>query len=458
LRAALALAAVSLAGCFNFNECNLDSDCARLAPDGGNPAGLFCTSDHFCVNGLPDERLCEPPLGAPLAQKPVIVAGLFRLSGAADAKDTEMADAARLAIEEVSQLNQRPIALYMCDTAGDDTHSVRAFNHALSLGAVAIVGPTTSSDLVAIAPLAAQAHVLVVSPSATSPAITDLPDRPFLWRTAASDTLQAIVLAQQAKLLAPANAMPPSVLDLAYVDSVYGVGLDQAFIAAWGMQPKSAISFPEGVDPTVPLGKLAMDKPTVSVLIADADAAALVASLSTNQPLALASTQFLMTDGAKGLDLFGAMPNVQVLSRIRGTAPGEPSGATFNAFDSTYRDKFGQSSTSTSFVANTYDAFYAVAFAIAGTPTQVPLTGDALAGVMARLSTKPNTVRVGPEDYVKGVSALLSNGAIDLDGTSGPIDFNATTGDVLSAPIEIWDIDTSVPSMPKFRTLNTVTP
>jgi hypothetical protein len=56
------------------------------------------------------------------------------------------------------------------------------------------------------------------------------------------------------------------------------------------------------------------------------------------------------------------------------------------------------------------------------------------------------------------VSALQGGAAIDLDGTSGPIDFDAMTGDVISAPIEVWSIDTSTPAMPKFQTLQIVTP
>jgi ABC-type branched-subunit amino acid transport system substrate-binding protein len=446
----------------NFNECNTDTDCAGRAPDGGG-ALLFCTPDHFCVDGLPEQRLCMPPMGAPIDGKTTVIAGLFRLSGPADSKDTAMADAAVLAMQEVAMYDQqRPIALVMCDTAGDSSNGVRALERAVSVyGAVAAVGPTTSSNVLAVAPIAAMANVLIVSPSATSPSISSLPERPFIWRTAASDTLQATVLAKQPPIVAPSP--PPLFVNVAYVDTAYGVGLDEAFIMAWANQPTlgSTVKFAEGSDPTVPINKLAQENPTVSVLIADADAAALVGSLSTNQPAALSKTQFLMTDGAKGLDLFGAVPNPQVLSRIRGTAPGAPSGTTFSAFNKTYQAEFNQDARSTSFVANTYDAFYVIAIAIGATPAGMTPNGTTLAANVKRLSNPAPAamlIPVGPAGYLAAVNALLGGTDVNLDGTSGPIDFNPMTGDVLSAPIEVWAIDVTNPSMPAFKTLQTVTP
>ncbi len=450
------MCAVNFFGCsaaLNFNECNLDSDCAGRAVDGG-PA-LFCTTDHFCVNGLPEDRLCQQPIGAFPEQHPVVIAGLFRLSGDSDSKDTAMANAAVLAIGEINQLMQRPISLVMCDTAGDSSNGQRAFLRAVdTFGAVAIVGPTTSGDALGIAQLATQRGILVVSPSATSPDITNLNDNGLIWRTCASDTLQSKELAKQAALLAPMGSTPPPVLDMAYVDSAYGKGLEQSFIVASPqLEPVQAVEFETGSDPTVVVSKLAMDTPTVSVLIADEDAARLVAALPTTGPLG--STHFLMTDGAKGLNLFGNPPVAgQVLARIRGTGPAAPSGPIFTAFQTSYEDQFHEDPAATSFVANTYDAFYAVALVVSGAPPGVPPTAMQLVNLMGRLSTAGVDVNVGPVDFVKGASTLQNGGSINLHGTSGELDWDAATGDVLSAPIEVWDIDLTNPSMPKFRTLS----
>ena len=461
---ALALAALAPSlGCsavLNFNECNQDADCAKRAPLGYSASDMFCTSDHLCVVGTPDEKLCSWAGGVTLDQHPTVIGGLFRLSGAADAKDTSMADAAILAANELVKDNQRPIALVMCDTAGPQqpnngpTQATRALERVVkSFGAVAIVGPTTSGDVVDSYPFAVQHDVLVVSPSATSPTITSLADNGLVWRTAASDNLQAKVLAQQAKTW----PMPATPLNITYVSSNYGVGLEVSFIAAWGGTPVNTYEFNTGDDPNGIVGNLAKDTPAVSLIIADDDAAAIVHALSTPTS-ALASTKFLMTDGAKGSDLL-TMPDPSVLSRIRGTGPGvDTSSPVFTAFRGTYVNMFGEDPTATSFVVNTYDALYVTAIAVAAAPSPRP-TGQELALILSRMSNKGGkTINVGPVDYVNAVTELAAGGAIDIVGTSGPLDFDNTSGDVVTAPIEVWTIDTSIPTDPKFVTLQITVP
>jgi branched-chain amino acid transport system substrate-binding protein len=456
---AVALAGAGCSASLNFTECNVDADCARRAPMGADPNDMFCTSAHYCVYGLPDERLCTWGGGVNFDRHPAVVAGLFRLSGAADSKDTAMAQAAQLAAREVAQDNQRPIALLLCDTAGPKqpdgtTQAQRALRRAVeAYGAVASVGPTTSGDTNDVAPYAVQKNVLIVSPSATSPLLTSLADANLVWRTAASDNLQAKVLAARATALAP-GAMP---LNIAYVDSIYGNGLEQTFLTAWGGQPKRTVRFPEGAaDPVMVETQLAMDTPTVSVLVADADAAALVHALAT-APTALSATKFLMTDGAKGLDLL-SMPVASVLSRVSGTGPGvDTTSSVFTAFRGAYMFDFGQDPASTSFVVNTYDAFYVVALALSASTSPRP-NGTELAVFVSKMSSPGIAVNVGPVDFVKGLTTLHDGGTIDVRGTSGPLDFDNATGDVLSAPIEVWAIDTTNPTMPKYVTQQIVVP
>ena len=65
----------------NFDECNKDTDCAGHQVDGGSQ--FYCTSDHLCIGAIPDERLCADGLvGAKPGGSTVMVAGMFRLSGA----------------------------------------------------------------------------------------------------------------------------------------------------------------------------------------------------------------------------------------------------------------------------------------------------------------------------------------------------------------------------------------
>jgi len=64
---------------------------------------------------------------------------------------------------------------------------------------------------------------------------------------------------------------------------------------------------------------------------------------------------------------------------------------------------------------------------------------------------------VRPDEYQSAVNALIAGGTIDLVGTSGPIDWDGS-GDVLTAPTEVWTIAQDTGGMPTFKVLSTITP
>jgi len=230
MRQALVLTAILAGGCsavLDFHECEADPDCAGRF-DGGSG---FCTTDHLCVGEIPEERLCTELLGAsPADPNTIMVAGFFRLSGMAGDKDTEMADAARLAINEIAGTNQRKIGMVMCDIALDASAPTRSVEKAVAkYHIVGAVGPTTSGNTLAVAPLFVQYDLLLVTPSATSPAITNLADNNLIWRTCAPDDFQGTALAEfipwDPKGL---PAVTPRV-NISYVSSAYGTGLNSSF-------------------------------------------------------------------------------------------------------------------------------------------------------------------------------------------------------------------------------------
>src|SRR5262249_25105548 len=97
-----------------------------------------------------------------------------------------------------------------------------------------------------------------------------------------------------------------------------------------------------------------------------------------------------------------------------------------------------------SFVANTYDATYVVALTAAGVPDGTPVTGSAMATLLMRMSgPSPTKIRVGPVDFVQGVSTLRQGGTIDFIGASGDLTGDDATGDLKDSPIEVWGIDTT---------------
>jgi branched-chain amino acid transport system substrate-binding protein len=451
-----ALASSSCSLILDFNQCKIDSDCVGYTLDGGT---AYCTSDHICVSDVPASRLCKvSPVGSQDSHD-VTIAGLLRLTGANDVVDTALEDAIELAVSEINTAGDRQIRLVECDTNGDPDQARKALTVAVeSFDAVAVVGPTSSGELIALAQeganLVTQYGVLVVSPSATSPSVTSLSDQDLIWRTCASDALQAKELANLVNAMSPA----PTAIGDAYVSSSYGIGLGTAFVSALStLNPALPVpvaqAISSGTSGAAFAAALGTNSPQVALIVADSDAPVWVAGLDTP---ALANTQFLLTDGAFAPALFSMNPSTSILMRIQGTAPATPSGAVFNTFEASYFGKYGMSAASTAFVANSYDALYAIAIAMGVVPATEKVTGGRLIPGMQMLSSGlPMNVGIG--DYAAAYTRLSEGGTVNLTGASGPIDFNPDTGDVLSAPFEVWSVNTST-MPPTFNTVQVVNP
>ena len=93
-------------------------------------------------------------------------------------------------------------------------------------GVDAVIGPASSTIALATVPLLMDAGILTCSPTATALALDDLPDRTLFFRTAPSDSLQAIAIAEQAERTGALSAL------VVNLDDAYGGPLADATIAA----------------------------------------------------------------------------------------------------------------------------------------------------------------------------------------------------------------------------------
>lgn len=90
----------------------------------------------------------------------------------------------------------------------------------------AVIGPASSTTALATVPQLMEAGILTCSPTATALALDDLPDRTLFFRTAPSDSLQAIAIAEQAERTGALSAV------VVNLDDAYGGPLADATIAA----------------------------------------------------------------------------------------------------------------------------------------------------------------------------------------------------------------------------------
>ena len=145
-----------------------------------------------------------------------------------------MADSAELALKEINDsgmfLNGEKLASVRADSTCIDAAAATAAAERLvtSENVVGIMGADCSGVTIAIANnVAVPNGVVMVSPSATSPALTDIEDNGYFFRTAPSDARQGEVLSQ---ILVDKGIKKVAVT---YTNNDYGKGLSDSFAAAY---------------------------------------------------------------------------------------------------------------------------------------------------------------------------------------------------------------------------------
>lgn len=447
------------------DECAVDADCEAIG------RGLRCDVG-FCVkkaliepapcatcppNSGCDRLYGEDPRLVP-AGSVFVLGTLLPRSGALGAFGEAMDNGVRLAISEINQSGGvlgKKLAVVSCDDGTDANQAERAARHLAEVAGVnAIVGAGASGVTIeAFNRVAKPNRVLMMSPSATSPAITNLPDDGLLWRTAPSDAVQGRAIAEY---LLRRNFTRIAIVNR---NDAYGNGLAQAI----QQQLCSSGSFP--CSPETIMNRLYSDQPGA---LQDEDQAKAVRDVEGFAPGAvvliayvqdgvalmnLASGKgfrFILTDGTRDVALLGAsagQPGVSdsaILCTLVGTNPASPSGELYNAFALKYDANF--KAPPGTFAANSYDAAYLIALAhaaAAGAGLTSP-DGRALAEGLTRLS-RGSRIELGVQDFGRALTELSASdtSTVDVVGVSGPLDFDATTGEAPSG-IEMWRFDNSL--------------
>ena len=132
-------------------------------------------------------------------------------------------------INDAGGVNGQDVVFVTGDTGLDSTKAVEEARRLVEIeGVHAIVGPLSSTITIAVAEsVTGDAGVPTISPSATSPGVTDANDNGYLFRSTTSDAAQGPVLAQ---LAADEGIDNVGVL---FINDAYGQGLSDAFEAAF---------------------------------------------------------------------------------------------------------------------------------------------------------------------------------------------------------------------------------
>lgn len=379
-----------------------------------------------------------------------------------DNGDLILVNSANLAIKEANASGLtagRSFGIVHCDYREDEdidklTSDVTAVDGAKFLvdkiGVSAIVGPGTSglAELV-FKELQLPSHApqaLMISPSATSPSLTDIDvrdgDKPGLfWRTAPSDSLLSQVLAERMVGASITNAY------VIYADDSYSSGLASALDKNFE-PPLERIGFSDGSG-IVPAVIKVSEKPSgpgnaVVFIGADVDQVVGFLNAASSYPDFYENVDIFLGDAAYNVDVIAQTQNkaASLYPRIRGVFPGSPEGAVYKNFNANYSVAYpNENPADASYSPYTYDAAWLAIYGAAWAEyNRESFTGLDLAFGLQQL-TSPTGVAVdiesGSWNTVK--REFKAGHGINITGASGELDFDPETEET-SATVIFWKI------------------
>ncbi len=465
--------------CMTNTECTerftREADAGAADADAGSPVPGACVSGH-CVKLLSED--CTLITGDYPDDDAILIGSLYQTTGTTAAQNIQRRQGATLAIEEINVAGgiptttagkSRRLVMVSCDAAAN---LVRAATHLTDdLHVPAIVGPNTSQDTLDVSrQVTVQAGVAVISPTAVAASIADVPDDHLTWLMIPSDGQRAPLMIQRINeletQLRSERGKSTIKFSIIYRDDAMGQGTRTSLNAL--TINGNALST-ESTNGNVRVDRYQGNTPDVTELLANqVDFADIIVLAGTAEaitkvmvPLEAAWTApnrpyYLGIDPFKGPDLLNAVKadadkggDLRCRWEGTGTKPGVASAPVNEAFLNAYRDRY-QTAPTASGCGTSYDASYAIAYALAAT-RDLPLTGQSIVQGLRMLSGGETTVTTGSRDLLTAFSTLANGDKINGIGTNCPLAWDEN-GSVSGGTIEIWRIGltAATPSAPQY--------
>ncbi len=418
--------------------------------------GSVCGEDGLCQRAQPNVRCTktypEDLLTRPESYRDTIVTG--NLADRSLATHLARENAAELAIRSANDahgIDGRLFGIVFCTIEVNNTldgmtrqeaavASARYLAEDLRLPA--IVGPASSADTQAVFLAIQDTGTLVISPSATSPALTGIDvteptdDNPgLLWRTAPPDTQQARAIAD--------DMMSRGITSVAVINATdaYGDGIAQEFLRVFEGGGRTAMLLPFDNDSVLAeqvVRAASMDIGEVLFVSSQTDQAA--AFVNATVELAGFDTKgMFLTDSAANADFKAATQGASARwPQIRGTRPALPSGPVYDVFSSRYQTQFMDDASAYSFTAHAHDAAWLVLYGVGWAMGQEngDITGQNIARGLRHVSDG-TPFDITPSAFQQVVTAFGRGESVDVNGASGALDYDPATEET-EGTIEVW--------------------
>lgn len=396
---------------------------------------------------------------------------LLSIEGIQSATNLQRQEAVALAVEQIDAVggippaasggDARPLVMVFCDEV---TNLMRAARHLVDdLRVSAIVGPNTSQDTLDLSnKLTIEAGTLLVTPTAVASSITELADNDLTWLMVPSDLQRGKLMMHQINALErERNTAGKSLVRLAivYRNDALGQGtqrsLGDLIINGKPLNDPLNAGTPNGnvlidgydfgaADQNALVTRLVAFAPDIVVLAGTAEAVTTILNPLEQRWGDAGATRpsYVLIDSVKTPDLIAATANADLRARIRGTGirPGPESQSNATAFELDFRARFGITPTASG-VGPSYDAAYAIAYALAATRNQ-PTSGSSIGKGLRKLAGGSTVVNVGSSSLTTAFARLGANENITGIGTFVPFEWD-TRGGMKGGVIEVWCIGAS---------------
>ena len=458
-------------------DCTTNRECTERETGAGNDSGVVAAMcvrpGGHCVRLLSED--CNAITGDYLNDRAIILGSLFSTKGPQAATNLLRQQSATLAIEEVNTAGgvpgptsseSRPLVMVSCD---ESTSLLRAAGHLITdLHVPAIVGPNTSQDTLDVSTkLSIRSGTVLVTPTAVASSIPDLLDNDLTWLMVPSDVQRAPLMIKQINTLETSlkSDRTKGVIKLGVVYRADALGIGtRTSLNALTLNGK-ALSDPLNLGTNVQITPYDFTKPDqativssyvtfapdIIVLAGTAEAITQVMVPLEQQWSAPDRPYYILIDSAKVPDVLAAVKaNDDLRQRIRGTGitPGPQSAPVYEAFKVDYQLRYPGSSATTSGMGPSYDAAYAIAYALAAT-NALPATGPNVATGLRKLASGSTTLEMEGTKILAAFQKLAEGQSIHAIGTFGPAEWDAN-GAVLGGTLEMWCIGASGPA-PAFQ-------
>ena len=351
----------------------------------------------------------------------------------------ELINSAHLAIEEINKqggVSGKKLFLVPADIGATEEFIVKRAKRLIeNYNTHLFIGPTSSDGLINLSDqLLPKNDFMIISPTATSPAVSSLEDKGLIFRTCPSDAVQG----KQAATFCY-NDLGAQKAAVLYHDNFYGRTLQEAFsreFKATGGEILNAVKVNphiniEDYDMGEKLDSLLMGKPDVIYVISLARNFSTISHQMAQKEVFSDDYRpaIVMSDGATGEDL-AQMGNLEVLNGMYGFYL--PFTGNENFADK-YKQKYGQRPLSLA-AEYTYDIVYLIALAVMNADTTEPLL---VSQHLQKVAKKG--VPVTNENFSQAQEFIISGKDVNYEGITGKLDFD-NKGDVNERSFSRWQL------------------